>query len=150
MTEKVNYSVPKLVAISGEKSAANRRFARHYLEMVVVMFVGMVVLGAAVGRVAHINGTGAMLIEMGATMTVPMVAWMRVRGHAWRPCLEMGASMVLPTVGTVALLGAGVVQGAGVLMVILHAVMLPAMFVAMLLRRDEYSGHQHHHPQVAA
>ena len=131
-------------------SAANRRFARHYVEMVVVMFVGMVVLGAAVGRFVHINGTGAMLIEMGATMTVSMVVWMRVRGHAWQPCLEMAASMVLPALGTVVLLGAGVVEGAGALMVILHAVMLPAMLVAMLLRRGEYTGHHHRHPQVAA
>jgi hypothetical protein len=79
-----------------------------------------------------------------------MVAWMRLRGHAWRPCLEMGASMVLPTLGTLALLGAGIVEGAGPLMVILHAVMLPAMLVAMLLRRDEYSCHHHHHRQVTA
>ena len=127
-----------------------KAFARHYVEMVVVMVVGMVVLDGAVGLVADVNGTGAMLIEMGVTMTVPMVAWMRVRGHAWRPCLEMGASMVLPTVGTLALLGAGIVTDAGPLMVILHAVMLPAMLVAMLLRRDEYSGHHQHHRQVAA
>jgi len=131
-------------------SAANRRFGLHYLEMVVVMVVGMVVLGVAVGLVADVTGTGPMLIEMGVTMTVPMVAWMRVRGHAWRPCLEMGASMALSTIATLALLGAGIVEGAGVLMVILHAVMLPAMLVAMLLRRDEYSGHHHHHRQVTA
>jgi hypothetical protein len=117
--------------------------------MVVVMVVGMEVLGAAVGLVADVNGGGPMLIEMGVTMTVPMVAWMRVRGHAWRPCLEMAASMVLLTLGTLALLGAGIVESSGALMVILHAVMLPAMLVAMLLRRDEYSGH-HHHRQVTA
>jgi hypothetical protein len=131
-------------------SAANRRFALHYLEMVVVMFAGMAILGAAIGVAVDVNGTGAMLIEMGATMTVPMVAWMRVRGHEWRPCLEMGASMVLPTLGTLALLGAGIVEGAGALMVILHAVMLPAMLVAMLLRRDEYSCHHRRHRQAAA
>jgi hypothetical protein len=33
----------------------------------------------------------------------------------------------------------------GTLLAIEHAVMLPAMLVAMLLRRDEYSGHMHHH-----
>ena len=131
-------------------SAANRRFALHYLEMVAVMVVGMSVLGLLVGLVVDVQGTGPMLIEMGVTMTVPMVAWMRFRGHAWRPCLEMGASMVLPTLGTLALLGAGIVEGAGALMVILHAVMLPAMLVAMLLRRDEYSGHHQHHRQVTA
>jgi len=109
------------------------------------MVMGMVALGAAVGLVANVDGTGPMLMEMGATMTVSMVAWMRVRGHAWLPCLEMSASMVLPTLGTLALLGAGIVEGAGALMVVLHAVMLPAMLVAMLLRRGEYSGHHLRH-----
>jgi hypothetical protein len=117
---------------------ANRRFALHYLEMVVVMVVGMELLGLLVELVVDVSGTGPMLVEMGATMTVSMVAWMRLRGHGWLPCLEMGASMVLPTLGTLALLGLGVVEGAGPLMVILHAVMLPAMLVAMLLRRAEY------------
>jgi hypothetical protein len=131
-------------------SAANRRFALHYLEMVVVMVVGMEVLGAAVGLVADVEGAGPMLIEMGVTMTVPMVAWMRVRGHAWRPCVEMAASMVLPTIGTLALFGGGIVEGADALMVILHAVMLPAMFVAMVLRRDEYSCRHEHHREVTA
>jgi hypothetical protein len=124
---------------------ANRRFALHYLEMVVVMVVGMEVLGLLVELFVDVTGTGPMLVEMGATMTVSMVAWMRVRGHAWLPCLEMGASMVLPTLGTLALLGLGVVEGAGALMGILHAVMLPAMLAAMLLRRAEYSCHHGAH-----
>ena len=127
-----------------------KAFALHYLEMIVVMVMGMIVLGRAVGLVADINGTGSMLIEMGVTMTVPMVAWMRVRGHAWRPCLEMGASMVLPALATLALLGEGIVVGAGALIMILHAVILTAMLVAMLLRRDEYSGHHHHRREVTA
>jgi hypothetical protein len=130
--------------------SAKRRFALHYLEMVVVMFVGMETLGLLIGLVAGVEDTAPMLIEMGVTMTLSMVAWMRFRGHAWQPCLEMGASMVLPTLGTLALLGAGIVEGAGALMLILHAVMLPAMLVAMLLRRDEYSGHHHHHREATA
>jgi flagellar biosynthetic protein FliP len=130
-------------------STDKRRFALHYLEMVGVMVLGMAVLGTAVGQVVEIDRTGPMLVEMGVTMTVPMVAWMRVRGHAWPACLEMAASMILPTLGTLALLGAGLVQGAGTLMIVLHAVMLPAMFGAMLLRRDEYSC-RHGMSEVAA
>ena len=123
---------------------ANRRFALHYVEMVVVMVVGMEVLGLLVELVADIHRTGPMLIEMGVNMTIPMVAWMRFRGHAWQPCLEMGASMVVPTLATLAILGLGVVEGAGALMLILHAIMLPAMLAVMLLRRDEYSCHHDH------
>jgi flagellar biosynthetic protein FliP len=131
-------------------SAPNRRFALHYLEMVVAMVLGMVVLGAAVEAVIDIHGTGPMLIEMGTIMTLPMVAWMRVRGHAWRPCLEMAASMVIPTLGALALLGTALVEGTGPLMTIEHAVMLPSMLVAMLLRRDEYSCGHGAHREVAA
>jgi hypothetical protein len=126
------------------------RFARHYFEMIAVMVVGMAVLGGLVGLVATVEGTAPMLVEMGATMTLPMVAWMRLRGHAWQPCLEMGASMVAPTLATLTLLGVGVVTDTGALMVIMHATMLPAMLVAMLLRRDEYTGHHHRHRHAVA
>jgi hypothetical protein len=131
------------------RSTPTRRFIRHYLEMILVMLIGMAVLGGLVSLVADITATGPMLVEMGVTMTVPMVGWMRFRGHTWLPCVEMGASMVLPTLGTLALLGLGIVQGAGALMLILHAVMLPAMLVAMLLRRDEYRCDHHAHSRVA-
>lgn len=131
-------------------SAATRRFARHYVEMVVVMVLGMVVLGGPVDALLDVDGTGPMLIEMAATMTLPMVAWMRVRGHGWQPSLEMAASMVVPTLGTLALLGAGMVEGLGPLMLIEHAAMLPSMLVAMLLRRDEYSCDHRRRAPVAA
>lgn len=68
---------------------------------------------------------------------------------AWQACLEMGASMVLPTLATLVLLGVGV-EGVGVLMLIMHAVMLPAMLIAMLLRRDEHSCHHGSHRHVTA
>ncbi len=79
------------------------------------------------------------LLAMGISMTVPMVAWMRHRGHGWRPSNEMAASMMVPTAGVVGLLGAGLVTDVGTLLMIEHVVMFPAMLVAMLLRSDEYS-----------
>jgi hypothetical protein len=131
-------------------SARNRRFALHYVEMVVVMVLGMMILTWPIELVMNVSRTGSMLVEMGATMTAAMLGWMRFRGHDWQPCIEMAASMVLPTIGTLVLLGTGLVEGAGPLMIILHAVMLPAMLVAMLLRRDEYSCHHGAHAQVTA
>ena len=47
--------------------------------------------------------------------------------------------MFIPTFGVMAMLWAGLVTDIGALMTIEHAVMLPSMLVAMLLRRDEYS-----------
>jgi hypothetical protein len=84
-----------------------------------------------------------MLLGMGITMTVPMVAWMRHRGHGWQASNEMAASMLIPTAGAIALLGAGLVSDIDTLLVIEHAVMLPGMLVAMLLRPDEYTHGAH-------
>jgi flagellar biosynthetic protein FliP len=55
----------------------------------------------------------------------------------------MSAAMFIPAFGVVALLWGGVVEDIGALMLIEHVVMLPSMLVAMLLRRDEYSGGAH-------
>jgi hypothetical protein len=86
---------------------------------------------------------------MAVVMTVPMVAWMRHRGHSWQPCHEMAASMFLPTFAVIALMWSGAVEEFMTLMTLEHVVMLPSMLLAMLLRRDEYSGHHHHAAQAA-
>jgi hypothetical protein len=128
-----------------------RRFIRHYIEMVVVMVLGMFALGAPASAVVDTSGqTGLMLAEMAVTMTLPMVAWMRFRGHAWRPCNEMAASMLLPAAGAIGLLAAGLVTDAGMLMVVEHAAMLASMLIAMLLRRQEYTGHHHRRREQVA
>ena len=79
---------------------------------------------------------------MATNMTVPMVAWMRHRGHGWLPCWEMTAAMYVPTFGALALLEAGVLGDAHAAMGVQHVVMFPAMLGVMLLRRDEYTAHE--------
>ena len=76
-------------------------------------------------------------------MTVPMVAWMRHRGHGWQPSSEMAAAMFVPTFAVVGLLATDAVTDFGVLMTLEHVVMIPAMLIAMLLRLDEYTGARH-------
>ncbi|MBX5469405.1 MAG: hypothetical protein IRZ21_05840 [Thermoleophilaceae bacterium] len=130
-------------------SAPTRRFIRHYVEMVVAMFLGMAVLGLPAEGALRALGTSTSelqadapavgLLGMALMMTIPMVAWMRYRGHAWRPCWEMAASMFLPTFAVIGLMGAGVVEDQAVLLSIEHAAMLPSMLAAMLLRPHEYS-----------
>ena len=127
-----------------------RHFARHYLEMLLAMVIGMAALGmpaTAALKVAGINSTefrseapALVLLWMAISMTVPMVAWMRYRGHGWAASNEMAASMFIPTFAAIALLAAGAVTDLGVLMTIQHVAMLPGMLVAMLLRPAEYSG----------
>ena len=95
-------------------------FIRHYIEMVVVMFAGMIVLGLPGEAALKAIGSGTsqlrddapsvVFLGMAATMTVPMVAWMRYRGHRWQPTLEMAASMIIPTLVAIALLAADVLE----------------------------------------
>jgi hypothetical protein len=73
---------------------------------------------------------------------------MRYRGHGWPASAEMSASMFIPAFGTIALLWGGLVEDIGALMLIEHVAMLPSMLMAMLLRREEYSGGAHVYSQV--
>ena len=112
-------------------------FIRHYIEMVVVMFAGMLMLGLPGEAALRAIGSGTpelrhdapslVFLGMMATMTIPMVAWMRYRGHRWQPTL----------------LATGVMSFAA-LMGLEHVAMLLGMLLAMLLRVDEYTGHHHH------
>jgi len=125
-------------------------FIRHYVEMVIAMLAGMLVLGGGFSlALAAVGVDGGwredapelLLLGMAFTMTVPMVAWMRHRGHGWTPAREMTAAMFLPTFAAIALLWAGAVEGTHAPLMIQHVAMFPAMLAVMLLRRDEYTGH---------
>jgi len=132
-----------------------KRFIRHYLEMVVAMFAGMAVLAIPAGWAVGAAGTSydeapaLMFLAMAVTMTVPMVAWMRYRGHGWRANTEMSASMFLPTFAVIGLLWAGAVEDIGALMVLEHVAMLASMLGAMLLRPAEYTCGVHDRTAVA-
>jgi hypothetical protein len=139
-------------------SPQNRRFIRHYLEMVVAMFLGMIVLGIPAEAGLRAFGSSSselqadapalMLLGMAVIMTASMVAWMRRMGHGWQPCNEMAAGMFLPTFLVIGMMAAGAADF-GLAMSLEHVLMLPAMLVAMLLRRDEYSC-SHGHVLAAA
>jgi hypothetical protein len=135
-------------------SHQNRRFIRHYVEMVIAMFAGMIILGIPGEAALRAVGTSTMelkvdapalvLLGMATMMTIPMVAWMRRMGHGWQPCNEMAASMYLPTLAVIAMMAADAASF-GAAMTLEHVLMLPSMLVAMLLRREEYScDHRHH------
>ncbi len=122
-----------------------RRFARHYLEMIVAMLVGMAVLSPLEALAFEPLGwsdtaeradVGAML--MATNMTVAMGAWMRFRGHRWAPVAEMGAAMYLPFVVLLVPLWTGLISET-TLMVAGHVLMPFTMLAAMLFRLDEYS-----------
>lgn len=123
-----------------------RRFSLHYLEMVVAMLVGMMVLwplwllatrGAA--DTHWLRSGEAEALVMATTMAVPMAAWMRLRRHAWTPTLEMSAAMYAGLVVALPLHWAGAIDEHG-LMMVGHIAMFVLMLGAMAWRWEEYAG----------
>jgi hypothetical protein len=123
-------------------------FLRHLVEMTIAMMVGMAAavpvlwallaaLGVETADEATADYPELICLVVAAGMVTTMVAWMRHRGHAWRPCAEMAVAMAAPLVPIFALLWAGVVPGDSACGVYCVA-MVPAMLAAMLLRRGEY------------
>jgi hypothetical protein len=135
-------------------SPSTKHFIRHYVEMVIAMFLGMAVLGVPADWAMRAIGTSwheltddapaLMFLGMATTMTLPMVGWMLYRGHGWRANAEMSASMFVPTFAVIGLLWADALTDLGVLMIVEHIAMLMAMAGAMLLRPAEYLHHHGH------
>ncbi|MFG1703629.1 hypothetical protein ACFLIM_10585 [Nonomuraea sp. M3C6] len=122
------------------------RFALHYVEMIIAMFVGMFALGllqSAIGLgLSYDQQPELWYLSMAFNMSVGMAVWMRIRGHGWGATLEMCAAMFVPVVPLFPLLWLGVIDGGG-LMVVAHVAMFPLMLAAMFRRLDEYAGCAH-------
>lgn len=112
------------------------RFTVHFVEMVVVMVLGMGILTAVLGM-PHESGAEVQALYMAATMTGPMVGWMLVRGHSRRATAEMAAAMILPLAVLIPMHSVGIISG-DALGDLQHVLMIPAMLCAMLVRRTEY------------
>jgi flagellar biosynthetic protein FliP len=123
----------------------DRRFVRHYVEMLVAMGLGMAVL-LPLRRFAGLPDLSGSVelhsLLMATSMTIGMSAWMLVRRHSWAAIAEMAVAMYLPFVVLLVPFRAGVLDGHGVMMAG-HVLMLPAMLLAMLRRPAEYLGHHH-------
>ncbi len=127
-------------------------FLLHLLEMSVAMMVGMPILfmlrnlipATSSYAAAFKSGTILSELAMAIFMTVPMVVWMIVRGHGWRHSAEMGFAMFAPVAVVLVLRLMGVddylpwLRNAG------HLGMFLGMLIAMLYRRDHYTGASSH------
>ncbi len=119
------------------------RFAGHYLEMVVAMFVGMGLFALPWMLLWPSLSDHPVLdtLVMVANMTLGMAAWMAVRRHSSRLIIEMSAAMVAPFVVLLAPLAAGAIT-IETLSTAGHVLMFVTMLGAMLLRRHAYL-HRH-------
>jgi len=121
-----------------------RPFVGHFAEMFAAMMISMPLFGmplrALQGALLGPSSVGVAELRalgMAVAMTIGMVAWMRFRGHSWRPSAEMGAAMIVPAVALLPLAWTGVIAARS-LSGIEMALMVPAMLLAMLYRRSEY------------
>jgi hypothetical protein len=127
-----------------------RHFLRHFLEMSGIMVVGMLVaavifmyiINLTIGRTtweeALIRYPVQSLLVVAIGMSLPMLPWMRFRGHGWRSSYEMAAAMALPVIPFVCLALFDVVKGAQCGLYCASGFV--AMLVVMFNRRGEYGG----------
>jgi hypothetical protein len=157
----VGEAVEPAGAVSPETAGWARRylgaglsFTRHLLEMVVAMMAGMAVLGLAIIVLGEPPGySSSLLVEygfMGVFMSVPMVGWMRYRGHSWSDGLEMTLAMLVPMFSLVLPVELGVAHylpglSEGSLMLLSHVAMIGGMAALMLYRFDRYTNGAHAH-----
>jgi flagellar biosynthetic protein FliP len=116
--------------------------------MVAAMMVGMAVLGlpfrailASFGYTrdeAFARFPEIVCLVMTLNMGVGMVVWMRFRGHGWRTTAEMILAMSAATAVALGMFWSHIVSEEP-LIGVMHVLMLPAMLIAMLSRREEYS-----------
>ena len=129
-------------------AGSTRLFLRHYGEMILAMYGGMIGLGALFALILAGLGTTPEAVRydlpvlfalvMCFNMTAGMVFWMRHRGHSRSRIVEMAGAMVAPAIAAIVLFWTGAVE-AGAVCPIECIAMVPAMLAAMLVRRDEYS-----------
>jgi hypothetical protein len=127
--------------VNTSRTTPTWRFIRHFLEMLAAMVLGMLVLEPLWPTVDRVE---LQALVMATNMTIGMAALMAVRRHAWPGIVEMGAVMYAPFILLFLPYWAGVITAGG-LFLIGHLLMLPAMLLAMLNRRAEYTAHATHH-----
>jgi hypothetical protein len=132
-------------------------FLWHYVQMCMACCIGGVALGIAFFGGATLLGYPDLIgqdpffstLVLGIILTVPMVAWMRLRHHGWRPSLEMGAATMGLGIVLVASGALGLVP-VGDMFEWVARLACPVMLVPMLLCVRLYAGgmdHQEHPPE---
>lgn len=129
-------------------------FVRHFVEMVLAMVVGMVLLDplaqflfSSYASVDLFATPGLFAPVMTLNMIIGMALWMLFRRHSLRSVGEMSGAMVLPLCLLIGPHWGGVLSG-NVLIAGSMALSLPAMMLVMYYRRDMY-GMKHMHHEMA-
>jgi hypothetical protein len=125
-----------------------RRFILHFLELQIPLSLGALVcfllgrLVSASSSLATFYHPGTVLFAIGDVifLTVPVIAWMIIRGHSQRRSLEMAVAMIAP-VTVIAVLGE--LSGAAYLLWLvtgMYPTMCLSILVYMLYHRNDFTG----------
>jgi hypothetical protein len=120
-------------------------FWRHFLQTLAAMVAGTIATGIIFASVIGFSAYGQVtvhyptqiLLAMAAGMSLPVVAWMLVRGMGRRNASEIAAVIVLPVLPFLGLVWSGITSSAvcwGY-----RATAVPAVLVLMRYRRSTYS-----------
>jgi hypothetical protein len=88
------------------------------------------------------------LLLVGLILAVMMTFWMRFRGHAWRPTLEMASTSVILVILLIGAAGLGAIPESAQVP-LLKKLACPVMLIPMLLRLDLYTMHHGKHDRHA-
>lgn len=133
-TEQVDFLQKIRISKAGLKVG---RFFLHFLELQISMSLGALVCYVVVRLIstspnyATSYRPGTFLFALGDIffLTVPVVAWMILRGHGWRQSLEIAVAMIVPVTLIILL---GELAGYAYLLWLLTAG-YPAMSLGMLV-----------------
>jgi hypothetical protein len=110
------------------------RFWLHYLEMILAMVAGMLLLGPLADLLFGDLRPDLDALVMATNMSIGMTIWMLIRRHSWREILEMDAVMYLAFAVLLMPYWTGLLDEHG-LMIGGHVIMLPAMLLVMLVHQ---------------
>lgn len=128
------------------------RFGLHLLEMCMVMCAGAALLSVVFFGAASLLGYTDLLqtapelvvLVIALNLSVPMAVWMRYRGMAWQPTLEMAGSTMVVGLALIAAYWMDIV-GRTNLVELQTSLACPVMVAVMLMRFRLYSGEHSMH-----
>src|SRR5215813_2615105 len=128
------------------------RFVWHFVQMAIVMLLGMLPLGLILSAVGqgdlHTRSPEAFALVMMASMVLPMAAFMLIRGHSWERTAEMCGAMTVPSAVLLAGSLLGLIPQKAALSITGGGMGIPmwaGMVGAMLYRWRDYAQHHHSH-----
>jgi hypothetical protein len=116
------------------------------IPLIVLFFVGAAKLGYPdlLERIPELP-----VLVIGFILALPMIAWMRFRGHEWRPTVEMASTTIVLGIVLVDLGWLGILSRSS-LFEWMTRLACPVMIIPMLFRLDVYTGHHARHSRHQA